>query len=610
MRGLRLPIFAKITILSFILLGVIGGVTAWQSSTFYEEMSSQREEFNSLSLTTSKLDQVEGIINNHIDKMRLFAIESIREDQSVNEELPATDSFDFEKDLLYLVVKEHKFGSFESLKDKFNHRLAKDNGLELEDINDVLFRNNVKDVDTLTGKVSIINASNEVKKAPLLRIDFPILKEKKTGNYRHIVTAIIYMGQLKKAFKIEGPIQMFLVDGNGRVIGDKNEENVVKNAKFPYTKLYQEASEAKIKIKQKYVTMSDSKEYISTHAKGLSDLVLFTLTPKNLIKAPAQFVKSYTFFTLGIILSVSFFVIFIFSTGLTRPIEKLVEITKKIAAGNFDIEVENVVSANDEIGELAKSFDLMLEGLKERDKIKNMFSKFHGSSVAEEILSNPLNREGEKKEVVIFFSDIRGFTDYSENNSPEEVVNMLNAYFEIMVGIINEYGGVVDKFVGDAIMAVWGVPKSHEADCQNAVSACLKMRIELAKFNHLRISTKRNPIIMGMGLHYGEVVSGTIGSNERMEYTVIGDVVNTASRIESSTKAHGTDFLVSERIFQKTEKNFIFEKVGDTSVKGKKEALKTYKVLGYYDQNRNPQKVETKYSSYQSSQTDKVKLGA
>jgi adenylate cyclase len=185
---------------------------------------------------------------------------------------------------------------------------------------------------------------------------------------------------------------------------------------------------------------------------------------------------------------------------------------------------------------------------------------------------------------------------------------MLNEYFQIMVGIINKHGGVVDKFIGDAIMAVWGAPNSSERDSQNAVRACLEMRRALKDLNDRRATRGQVPIKIGMGLHRGEAISGTIGSSERMEYTVIGDAVNQSSRIESSTKAFGTDLLLSQDLANFVVQDFILEEAGSVEVKGKAEPLKLFKARGYFDENKNPVIVQTPYSDYEAGDSDKVKV--
>lgn len=223
-------------------------------------------------------------------------------------------------------------------------------------------------------------------------------------------------------------------------------------------------------------------------------------------------------------------------------------------------------------------------------------------------MKGDLHLGGSKKMVTVFFSDIRDFTKFSEGHTPEQVVEMLNEYFQVMVGIINRNGGVVDKFIGDAIMAVWGAPKGTERDSQNAVKACLEMRVALAELNASRAARDKVPIKIGMGVHRGEAISGTIGSSERMEYTVIGDTVNQASRIEASTKSFGTDLLLSEDMAEFALEEFIMEVAGSVEVKGKEAPLKLFKVRGYYDEQKNPIIIQTEFSDYEVGHDAKVKI--
>jgi adenylate cyclase len=187
---------------------------------------------------------------------------------------------------------------------------------------------------------------------------------------------------------------------------------------------------------------------------------------------------------------------------------------------------------------------------------------------------------------------------------------MLNEYFEVMVGLINQHGGVVDKFIGDAIMAVWGAPKGTDRDPQNAVRAALEMRRALAVLNEKRLARGHVPIKIGMGLHRGEAISGTIGSHERMEYTVIGDTVNQASRIEASTKSFGTDLLLSQDLAEFAQEEFLMEAAGSVEVKGKSQPLQLFKVRGYYDANKAPVEIRTPYSDYEAGHDAKVHIAS
>ena len=160
------------------------------------------------------------------------------------------------------------------------------------------------------------------------------------------------------------------------------------------------------------------------------------------------------------------------------------------------------------------------------------------------------------------------------------------------------------------VMAVWGAPESTDNDAADAVRACIEMRAALESLNEVRIGRGQPPVMIGMGLHTGYAISGTIGSDERMEYTVIGDTVNQSSRIEASTKAFGTDLLLSEDTANLVKDSILIEKAGDVEVKGKAKPLSLFKVRGYLDENGKEVIVKTDYSDYEAEKADKVKMAS
>ncbi len=354
---------------------------------------------------------------------------------------------------------------------------------------------------------------------------------------------------------------------------------------------------------------SDGQKYIGAWYRNKWGIVVVSEATEKVILQPAAILRSRIYYIAGMVIAVSLILVFLFSLSLSTPIEKLVEITKRIAAGDFQVFAAKAAGSHDEVGILAGALDSMALGLAERDKVKGLFQKFHGSSVAETVMSDDVALGGGKrKPVVVFFSDIRGFTSFSETRQPEEVVAMLNEYFKAMVAEIHASGGVVDKFIGDAIMAVWGSPKSSPKDELMALQCCLRIRKRLVSFNAERIKKGEKPILIGMGLHAGEAISGTIGSDDRMEFTVIGDTVNLASRIEASTKSFGTDLLVSESLRKKCAKAFLFEAAGSVAVKGKKDPLTLYRVNGFVNKEGKQITLETPYSKYKAEGDDKVKV--
>ncbi len=238
------------------------------------------------------------------------------------------------------------------------------------------------------------------------------------------------------------------------------------------------------------------------------------------------------------------------------------------------------LKTGDELEDLATGFNAMVDGLKERDKLRNTFGKYMTQSVMEHLLAGKVQLGGEELEVTILFSDLRGFTSISEKMDAKSLVGLLNEYFTEMVTVVMAEDGVVDKYIGDAIMAVFGAPVPKPNDPVNAVRAAVKMRRALAHLNE-RLKGRGLPELnTGIGVHTGVVVAGNIGSEQRMEYTVIGDAVNLASRLESATKELGAPILISEETFRLVEKHVEARPVKQIQVKGRAQPVTTYEVLG------------------------------
>jgi len=213
---------------------------------------------------------------------------------------------------------------------------------------------------------------------------------------------------------------------------------------------------------------------------------------------------------------------------------------------------------------------------------KIQVSRYFSPNVFDKITTaddNLVNSSGRKQEVAVMFTDIRDFTSLSETLKPEEVVELLKEYHAKMVNIIFENDGTLDKFIGDGIMATFGTPDPKPDDAYRAVVAGIQMKKALLELNLVRSKNGLTAIRQGIGIHFGSVIAGNIGTENRMEYTVIGDTVNLASRIESKCKDLQTDFLISESVKEKLNERIPTRNLGLHSVKGKTESVVLYEVL-------------------------------
>lgn len=239
----------------------------------------------------------------------------------------------------------------------------------------------------------------------------------------------------------------------------------------------------------------------------------------------------------------------------------------------------DAVRTGDELEELAIGFNTMVDGLQERDKLKSTFGKYMTEAIVEHLMAGKVQLGGETLTATILFSDIRSFTSISEKMDAKQLVALLNEYFTEMVDVVIDEGGVVDKYIGDAIMAVFGAPIPKPESAVHAVRAAVRMRQALVALNESLVARGMQRIETGIGIHTGEVVAGNIGSEKRMEYTVIGDTVNLASRLESSTKELGAPVLISQDTYDLVKDYFEVRPVKEITVKGREQQVMTYEVL-------------------------------
>ncbi len=224
---------------------------------------------------------------------------------------------------------------------------------------------------------------------------------------------------------------------------------------------------------------------------------------------------------------------------------------------------------------------VVMEDISGEKEVKNLMYRYMTPEVAEQLLaSGDTGLGGKRKHVTVLFSDIRSYTSLTEKLQAEEVVTMLNEYFEEMVDTVLSYKGTLDKYIGDALMAVFGSPAPLEEHPWMAMQAAVEMRYRLAEFNEGRIAKGLMPISIGMGLHSDEVVSGNIGSSKRMELTSIGDGVNLASRLEGTSKQYGTDIVISENTYLLYADRVIVRELDFITVKGKKKPVRIYELVG------------------------------
>ena len=603
MNKFRFPIAFKLVGITVSLLITITFMIAIQSAQFFEKEIRETHEQSNQTQAANRATEIESLLQSYTDKIRMVASLMYKKYSNPQEREDAINiTFRPDRDFVSVEIHELVNGQFQFVDRVVNSDYLAANQLSSDYIQKLRTDRPFPVSAVFAGKIEVQN-STIPKGLALITVGIPFVKDA-YDQVTHVAIADIKLEKIQKAFSSLGASEIFLVDSAGRVIAHPEDEYTVQGYLLDEIPIVQSAMTSKLKSNHlpRFTNPLDGKEYYGVYHKTSFGVSVVAQIPEEVILEPARQVQREAYYAGGLVLSIALFFVFLFSISLTSPIEKLLELTFEVAKGNFDIDAAGKIKSRDEVNDLALAFDKMTTGLK-------ALVKTQGADVAKTLMESDLEKMGgSKKQVAVLFSDLRDFTKFSEGHTPEEVVEMLNEYFEIMVGCIERNKGRVNKFIGDAIMAMWGAPSSTGNDEYGAVRAALEMRIELNKLNERRIGRGQGPIKIGVGIHCGEAVAGTIGSKSRLEYTIIGDTVNQASRLEASTKAFGADLLISDETVQKVKDHYMIEYAGAAEVKGKAEPLKMYRVRGFIDEKGEQQPIRTPYSDFEAQDADKVKV--
>ena len=435
------------------------------------------------------------------------------------------------------------------------------------------------------GITYVINAS-PVFDIPMLVLCWPYTEK----GLRQGLAVFFSAEKLSDSFGAGTLQTTYLVNGDGDILIHPDFNQVKNGANVGNFSLFVQMRENGDTNRQLLVTDEEGKKYFGSYRRlSFGDLAVLTTADAAVLLQPVAETTKRNIYLSIIVLFLAVMFIWFFSKSISRPVKTLARAAERIEQGEFELDLKP--KTRDELGLLTSSFVKMGKGLAERERLKDSFGRFINKEVAELAMKGELALGGETKDVTVFFSDIRSFTAISEKLTPTEVVEFLNEYMTSMVECVNATHGVVDKFIGDAVMSVWGAPTSAgspKEDALNCIRAALRMRAALMIFNRGRGGDKKPVIRIGCGINSGPVVAGQIGSTQRMEYTVIGDAVNLASRTEALNKPLGTDILITEYTYALVHDRVLVEEMPSVTVKGKEKPLRMFAVINMPDENGIP----------------------
>ncbi|MCQ2592179.1 MAG: adenylate/guanylate cyclase domain-containing protein [Treponema sp.] len=572
-RKVTFPISTKLVLIFSVLVILVLGITTYMVSTLVRNDNQVKAEENNHTLNGRTAETVQQTFQNVQNNANGF----------LNTLLLIKDSENYQSEMDLL------FGDFIERNPSVVFLYTSDIGMKMSSafesahsqagtqfINWLKINSDIEE-KVLNGEILVKNISF-ISNSPVVCVMFPHYNSyiEKTD----FVTVAFSVDQLISLMSTGSYNMTFLLNKDGEVLIHSDEQMMLNNTDLSYLEIVRTIKTSDNQNSQKLLPDEKGDRWFYAYHKIIGDMVVVTCVSENDV---FETIKRTTYRIVLISLIVFFLAILIirwFSKSLTHPIDDLVDATKSIEKGEYNFKL--VPKTHDEIGYLTGNFMEMAGGLEERERLMSSFSKFTNKVIAQKAAKGELEIGGQNKNATIFFSDIRSFTALSEKLSPNEVVDFLNDYFARMCECVDKTSGIVDKFIGDAVMAVWGAPESAgnpEADAWNAVKAALMMRIALYHLNQQRIQEGKVPVKIGCGINSGPIVAGQIGSADHMNYTVIGDTVNLASRTEALNKPFATDILITENTYELIKDKVIVEEMPGVHVKGKEAAIKMYAVI-------------------------------
>ena len=581
------PIGVKlVVIISFLLILAVGGVT-YAVSYFVSQDTRSNAEENNLAINSRTASDTENRINSAVSSVTMFLdlmTGAVKDDESAKEIEKLF--FDRNRDIVAVYYSRAESGVLlASNKFLVTHEIEKENVLAY------IQQESESAEKAKNGSFEILNATPFFN-SPLISLFCPASSSSGEG----FVAFLYSTAGIGESFASGSINQSFLVNNDGIVLIHSDFEKMNSAADLSSLKIVQEMLSSPGNNGQLPYKDENGDEYIGAfHKLGIGSGGVITVVKTSVILEGVKRITYRNICIMFVVVAIAILIIYFFAKSLSQPLKALTEVVNEVNRGNFNTELfdELKLKRKDEIGVLERS-------TKNEREILNMVSRLTNTGVTKAVITKKIDFDPHLKDITIFFSDIRGFTAISDGfkkrfgeHSAAEIIGFLNDYMSRMVTCINKTGGIVDKFEGDAIMAVWGVLRTDnldwekmsensatrllkeeahreyvKADALSAVTCCIAMRYSLMKYNKdaaaFTEAHKNDPLAkykphirIGAGLNSGRATVGFMGSFDKMEFTSIGDSVNFASRAEASNKPCGTDILITQDTYDILKKDFI-----------------------------------------------------
>lgn len=577
--SIQVKMMGMISLILALTTSIIIGVATY----FFKNDAQTRVEENNLAMVDLVGLKVSSDIESIVKKGEQLVTSMLRPNLTVEEKRYIADLFfSIDKDFIFVGLYSQKENILHPEKIFFNTKHNIDANLSEDEIIQTITRNQEGISRAFLGKPVILNTSPGFSEKSFV-LALPANQDSSSSK---ILVIMVQLDMILPAFEKKGILTTFMVNDEGRAIAHPVEDVILSATNFIDLPIVKSMLTAQVDNGQTRYLNSDGKSFLGSYRKvGFGDAGIISIISEDKAFEEVFNIQERNIYIMIISLCLGLIIVFLFAKSLSRPIINLLYATLEIAKGNFKIGIKP--TTNDEVGLLTRYFITMGEGLEEREKVKSILGSMIDPVVVKEAMVDlAALKRGKEAEITAFFSDVAGFSSISEQLTSVDLAALLNEYLSAMTVLLKENEGVLDKYIGDAIVGIFGAPVEVDRHAFKACKASLEM---VLKLEDLRNYWQKNDLyskeaqVMDarIGLNTGSAKVGFMGTDALASYTMMGDTVNLAARLEAAGKDYGVSVMIAEKTNSLIQDEMFTRLLDLVRVKGKNEPVKVYELVSF-----------------------------
>jgi adenylate cyclase len=565
-----------------LLLGVVVSIIIFLATYFFKKDNTLRVLETNLELVRIIELKVRADINSVVEKGKQLALVLNQDFKSEKQKTFFVEQFfKNDNDFIFLGVYELIDGEMVPKRNVYNYNYLEKVAINESEVLAVIQRNQTQFIRSFDGASVLLNTSPGFEE-PTICISIPPQEE---SVEKYVLVIMVKLQMILDAFNKSEINETFMVDGNGVVIAHPKKEFVLSAKNLSDMPIVRSMLSSQVSNGQTRFSLDD-KKYLGSYQRlklKFSNIGILSTVLEEKAFESVYDIQEKNIYIMLISLCSAMIIVLLFAKTISKPVMKLLEETIKIARGDFQVNIKS--TTNDEVGLLSDYFVNMAKGLEEREKVKSILGSMIDPVVVGEAMKDLVAlKRGSEKVITAFFSDVAGFSTISEQLSSVDLASLLNEYLSAMTTILQKREGVLDKYIGDAIVGIFGAPVDVENHHLKACHASLEMIVKLKDLKEYWVrenlySREAQEMDIRIGLNTGLAKVGFMGTDSMGSFTMMGDTVNLAARLEAAGKDYGVNILISDMVQREVAMEMYTRTLDKVRVKGKNEPVTLYELI-------------------------------